>query len=111
LQTDGNDFSFLLADIHCNFMLETNLQRKSGRNGKTFLFFFCEATILQRFRNGSETVHLQRNGTETDHLQRNGSLQRIETGCETFRENYFENYFATVSSVRNYIPVFISGKF
>jgi hypothetical protein len=24
-------------------------------------------------------------------------------GCETFREKRFENYFATVSSVRNYI--------
>jgi hypothetical protein len=28
-------------------------------------------------------------------LQRNDSLQRIEMGCETFREKRFENYFAT----------------
>jgi hypothetical protein len=32
---------------------------------ETFLLFFCEATVLQRFRNDS--------------------LQWIETGCETFR--------------------------
>jgi hypothetical protein len=41
---------------------------------------------MKRFRNGTEMVH----------LQRNDSLQRIETGCETFREKRFENYFATV---------------
>jgi hypothetical protein len=47
-------------------------------------------------------------------------MDRIETGCETFQEKRYENYFAmelqwygngiaTVSSVRNYI--FVSGKF
>jgi hypothetical protein len=125
---DGNDFSFLLTYIRCNFLLETNLQRKSGRNGKKgFLSSFVKQrfcngiTMLSKFfRNGTEMVHLQWNafetGTETVLVQRNDSLQRIDTGCETFQEKHFENYFATVlewysnsiatvSSVRNYIFV------
>jgi hypothetical protein len=86
-------FRFLLTDIRCNFLLETNLQRKSGINISTLPLWSNDfATVLQRFRNGTETVH----------LQRNGSLQRIETGCETFQEKRFENYFATV--------IFVSGK-
>jgi hypothetical protein len=46
-------FCFYSTDIHCNFLLETNLQRKSGRNVSTL---FCEATILQRCYNAFETV-------------------------------------------------------
>jgi hypothetical protein len=71
-------FRFLLTDICCNFLLETNLQQKSGRNVKkrfysSFLKHF--ATVLQRFQNGTETVLAPvaakrfRNGTETVHLQ------------------------------------------
>jgi hypothetical protein len=62
-----------------------------------------------RYYNGTETVHLQRNGTETVHFQQNDIPQRIETSCETFREKRFEDYFAMVSSGRNY--VFVSGNF
>jgi hypothetical protein len=47
-------------------------------------------------------VHF-RNGTETVHLQWSDSLQRIETGGETFREKRFENYFATV--LQRYLQV------
>jgi hypothetical protein len=44
-------------------------------------------------------VHLLRNGTETVLLQRNDSLQWIETGCETFQEKRFEDYFAMVLEI------------
>jgi hypothetical protein len=45
-------------------LLETKLQRKSGRNGKKLFYSsfvkqrFCNG--IKRFRNGTETVHLQR---------------------------------------------------
>jgi hypothetical protein len=51
---------------------------------------------MKRFQNGTETVH----------LQRNDSLQRIETGCEKFREKYFENLFC--NDIFSYI--FVPGK-
>jgi hypothetical protein len=78
-----------------------------------FLLFFCEwyygTTLSKRHRNCPFATKRFRNGTETVYLQRNDSLQRIESGYETFQVKRFENYFATVSSVRNYI--FVSGKF
>jgi hypothetical protein len=84
------------------------------RKEKFLLFIvkqrFCNGItmLLKRYKNGTFATKGFRNGTETVHLQRNDSLQRIETGCETFKEKRFENYFATVSSGRNYI--FVSGK-
>jgi hypothetical protein len=111
---DGNDFfSFLLTDVRWNFLLETNLQRKAGRNGKKR---FYSSFVTQQFSNGITTLSKwYRNGPLAMKRFRNGplawndSLQRIETGCETFQEKRFENYVATISSVRNYI--FLSGKY
>jgi hypothetical protein len=50
-----HDFSFLLTDIRCNFLFETNLQRKSGRNGNAL------KTILQWYSNSIATVSSVRN--------------------------------------------------
>jgi hypothetical protein len=51
---------FLLTDIRCNFLLETNLQRKSGRNGKKH---FYSSFVKQRFCNGITTLSKRyRNG-------------------------------------------------
>jgi hypothetical protein len=79
-------FSFFLTDIHCNFLLETNLQRKSGRNGNVSTLL-----ILQQYYNAFEMVQKRSTCNEI-----NDSLQRIETGCETFREKRYNNGIATV---------------
>jgi hypothetical protein len=87
----------LLTDIRCNFLLETNMQRKSSRNGKKH---FYSSFLKQQFCYGITTLSkCFRNGTEMAHLQRKDSLQCIETGCET------------LSSVNNRNYIFISGKF
>jgi uncharacterized protein YuzB (UPF0349 family) len=89
---------------------------KSGRNGKKRFYVsfvkqrFCNGitTLSKRYRNGPLATKRFRNGTETVHLQQNNSLQWIEMDCETFREKCFENYFATV--LQQYLQGTFDGK-
>jgi hypothetical protein len=86
----GNDFSFLLADIRCNFLLETILQRKSGRNWKKR---FYSSFVTQRFCNGTEMVHLQRNAFGTVQKLPSWNERIVCNGFKCFGRNALKTCF------------------